>query len=569
MTQVSNLKAAFRNGQVFITWDQATNDSAVTYRVTTAARPITPETLSDATCLAHDIENCSAKDWWYERKYLKKRPPKGYIVAEGKPRLAPCSGLFVHTVEKDDPAIGYYAVTAVADAVEDTRIVPGVNSLTEGITQRQQPIQPVWQGRLIDKPKPGSASGEPLMLRLHGAGGFYPSEWMLFGDKRMGWRDGIPWTFCTRGPDRSMDHPPLFWDQVGLTLMPTDYAVIGRQMRDKVSPRLDYFTGATKTWWFGYNENIRRPDKMKDGIAKNYTEERLLYLIAWAQEYFDTDRDRNYASGVSMGGCGCVSFALRHPEIFSYIYAHVPIVSYGKALETHSERSFLNNCGSLLSKCYSGQTLQERLDGTRFVQNHRGALPFLVIDNGRNDGSIPWPPVPDFYRSLNSARQGFAAWWDEGQHSTAGGRNADRYFRRNFDPDFISQFSLKKSYLAFSNCSLDANPGNGGPTSGDPVGDMNASLAWKDIKDEAGGYEAVVKVVKPGAKLPAGVDVTLRRVQRFEFKTGDDIMARNVGCGSGKTVETRTLQVDDAGLLTYPGFTITEPEGNRLLLGGK
>jgi hypothetical protein len=68
------------------------------------------------------------------------------------------------------------------------------------------------------------------------------------------------------------------------------------------------------------------------------------------------------------------------------------------------------------------------------------------------------------------------------------GGNGQNFLDDETLPDFL-RYSLTKSYPAFSNCSINQNPGNGVPINGDPYGAINGYLDWDDdITDEECDY---------------------------------------------------------------------------------
>jgi hypothetical protein len=111
-----------------------------------------------------------------------------------------------------------------------------------------------------------------------------------------------------------------------------------------------------------------------------------------------------------------------------------------------------------------GVPLLERMDGTRVVAEATADLPFLFLLNGRQDASIPWLNNPPFYRALDASRQGYAAYWDNGNHSTVA-KDADADIKAW--PKTMRRFRLNESFPAFSRTSSNRHPGNGDPADGD------------------------------------------------------------------------------------------------------
>lgn len=575
----SNLKAEYRSGQVFLTWDEAQSWPG-SFNIRVASQPITAATVGQSKVLAGHIAPGSACDWWLNPETsgnpLKKdpvtgqKPPiphEGFIIRQGAPRLPPDSGLFVHTVTPDEVGPRYYAVTAVdKTGTEQCEIIAGVNSLAQPVEQKCEPIEPIWQ-ESDPPPTPASTRNPRLVLILHARGGVGKTrmQYLAFGDATLGWREGLPFKFGVYVGDNTV------------LVIPVD-----RTWIDRMFPEGDdcqKLTPAIHSFWYGYNSHINDPARMKDGIATNYTERRLLWIIAWAKRFFHTDPNRTYVFGTSLGGCGSISFALRHPEIFAGIRAHVPIVAFDKGPGGDTEWRLTAECGPLDRVCSDGIPLRERMDGTRFVRGAKGDLPYLVISHARQDTSIPWWKNPDFYRALRDGRHGFIAAWDNGTHASCM-QDAPPDIKRWDELPWESpaeqklwdklsvfdQIALNKSYPAFSNSSADQNPGNGSKTDGDLVGYMNRGLSWSEPVDEARRYEVVVKWDLDAALLPVTVDVTPRRLQAFKLKPNQKVQALNIQADNDKEVQRKMLVADDASLVTFDRFQVTSPAGNKLIL---
>jgi pimeloyl-ACP methyl ester carboxylesterase len=309
---------------------------------------------------------------------------------------------------------------------------------------------------------------------------------------------------------------------------------------------------------------IHDPKRMGQGVPTNYTERRVLWILDWVRRTCQPDPNRWYCSGSSMGGCGSISFALRHPEMFAAIHAHVPIVSYtylGKGGYPSAKR-FEAGCwtGPIAPevKTDEGVPFLDRMNGTKFVKETKADLPFVSLINGRKDGSIPWVNNPAFYRALAETRQGFAAFWDNGEHGTCGKDAPEdvKAWQQRF-----RKLRLDQSYPAFANTSSDKNPGNGEPEDGDIIGWMNRGMDWKDIEDEPDRYAITVLADYPDVQYPVRTDMTLRRVQRFKTKAGEKVSAR---IGDGQPV---SVEADAAGRITVPGVAIPSKDGVRVVIG--
>ena len=181
---VTKLRAEYRYGQTFLTWQESAVPVGTTFNVYLSRSPIVDTaTLADAKQVCRWNEPRPAEDWTRDKgNYGKGRvkdtatrqmppvpEPLGYIVQEGAERLDPTSGLHVHTVGTDEQGDGYYAVTTVLDGREDRTIVHGENALRDPVAQKCEQSRPIWQGDGTAA-VPGAGRGKPLHLVLHAKG---------------------------------------------------------------------------------------------------------------------------------------------------------------------------------------------------------------------------------------------------------------------------------------------------------------------------------------------------------------------------------------------------------------
>ena len=554
----THLQAACRDGQVFLTWTEPAGLQG-DLTVLMSKQPITTPSPENTKIVASGLNPGTAYDWWLNKETYGnpvpkdpntgeayKPPHEGFVITPGGQRINPDSGLHVHTVGPDEAGPTYYAVIGVDNA----EIVAGQNSLTQPVNQQPGAVTPIWQNE--GAPDVAKGKGLPLHLILHAKTGIGDMDYLVFGDKSLGWREGLPFKFGVRVTPDCVE------------VRPTDRTWIGRMFPEGLDG-CQKLTPAIHSFWYGYNSNIHWPDRMDVGIVTNYTERRLLWIVDWVQRTYQTDPSRTYAFGSSMGGCGDIASAIRHPEVFAAIRAHVPIVAYDKGAGGDSEMRVVKETGGMEMMTNEGVTVRDRLNGTKFVREHPGDLPFLVITNGRQDKSIPWWKNPDFYRAMRDGRHGMIAAWDEGDHAGCGrAMPADIKAWDNLK-SFHQLFALNLSYPALTNLSVDNSPGNGEATDGDPVGFMGRGLTWDVPVDEADRYEVVIKWTLEAEKLPVTADVTPRRLQAFKLKPGDKVTARNLAA-DGTEEQRVTLTADDHGLVTFPGFRVTTAAGNRLVL---
>jgi dienelactone hydrolase len=552
---VTELAARYSSGQVFLTWNEATVSSRTTFEVYSHDVQIQTESFAGARRVAHHVERQSARDWWRDAAFFTAGAApgsaRGFVVATGEAPLDPRDGLFVHTImDEDTTGPRYYAVLATQDGAPDERsLVLGDNSLTEPLTGRVSLPHPLWLANDVPEPQQGSARGKGLLLILHGRGGGHASvgrpgahSALAFGDAKQGWRQGLPYKFRVDIGDELV------------SIRPYDCTWVGRELTESIDPW--YRAHVIVSWWYGYDRNIFTSIDDGPTVAPNYTEERLLYLIRWAQGYLGTDPQRVYLRGGSMGGSGAVSMALHHPERFAAVKADVAIVAYTCAGKRGSLWRLECVMGALDDSAvnHEGVPLLEHMNGSHIARTTTADLPPLFMTHGRRDSSIPWVNNPPFYRAMNEAHQSLTVYWDNGGHS-----------RKNETPEDVAawaeglyRYRLDESFLVFSNASHNRDPGGGDAEDGDLVGWYNRGLDWKDLHETRDDYSFTVTFACPGVDGPVKVDVTLRRLQRFRLRPGDVLQVR-VGDS-----EASAVWVDSAGVLTIPRITVEAGPGTAV-----
>lgn len=538
---VTELSASVRSGQIFLTWDEAPSVDGATFDVFMHASPITAQTLGDAQQVGHHVEAGSACDWWknpaaFEADAAADRS-HGFIIDGNE--LDPTGGLLVHTVSEADPATMYFAVLASNASAAD--LVVGENSLAQGVTATAELPQPI---QLQAAPEAGSAVGKSLTLVLHGRGGGRDendaSNFVAFGDGTQGWRQGLARKFTVSS------------DANGIIIEPRDWLWVGRPLLFSSDAR-DHGL-AINTWWYGCNDHIYDAEAVTNGEVVNYTEAYLLYLVRWAQQYYGTDPQKTYLVGTSMGGSGAISVGFHHPEVFATIYSQVPVVAYTRRASADGRSNLVRLDGLSGRVCDEsvmsdeGISIMERMNSERIVRDYDGELPFLVLCNGRTDGSIPWVNNPSFYQALNESERGFVAYWDNGAHDMW------KYVPADVTEFYtIQTLALSDSYPAFSNLSDNRDAGDGERDDGDLIGWMNRGIYWTDVVETKNSWSLTLHA--KGDFLPASVtvDVTPRKLTQFQIAPNETLL-----------VNGNPVQANANGRLTASGVKITK--GTPILL---
>jgi len=554
---VSGLSAVQSNGQVFLTWTESpTPDTS--YRVYRSSAPIAQTAdLAQAVYLGkvgpHSSRNL--------RTTALSGSTQHFRITELGPPLADETGLFVHTVQTNEPA--WYAVTSHDVSSEDDAITPGLNATVEElleVPERPQPVLQQTDGVLNDyvhwvsshdtpfAPAMWFRSSEPFNLRV----AYDP----LAGD------GARPVLLKLHFRDGNFQHEPFPTHPEAILVSPDDW----------------FPQYPNCTYWFGINPGYPDVFAYPNHVNQDYTVRRVLFELEFAQTAFPADPERVYATGVSMGAVGSLFLSYAHPERFAAAHVVLSKFDFG-CLE--------NGCwfepgagfalwGSSLDNlpCSDGIPTFDRLD-LGFLAQLEPELdrPFFTSLDGRNDEYFGWADHPPAYAALQSTRQPNVQLWDDGTHtgksSTAGGVWAPIWFER-FEE--MWRYEIHQALPVFTNYELDSAAGNGDPLDGDAVGSINASIGWDtslviDEPDRVGftcflrGGEALDSASQP----QADVDWTPRRLQQLAITAGQHLVYSNRRGSGALLIDERVVTADALGLVTVPAVELSV-ESNALEL---
>jgi hypothetical protein len=112
---------------------------------------------------------------------------------------------------------------------------------------------------------------------------------------------------------------------------------------------------------------------------------------------------------------------------------------------------------------------------------------------------------------------------------------------------------------AFSNCSLDNNPGNGDPADGDYYGQINGWLIWDDEQwtDKPDHWEMTVYLHQACPRDRCTVDVTPRHCRQFRPRPGQRCRWNNT-TADGRRVGNGEVTADQWGLVTIEKLSVTQ-----------
>ncbi len=522
---VTHIRAVHHDGQTFLTWTDAAPGAAggdYRYDVYRSVSPITSAaSLQPAALVQAGVFNNSGQlggqfPFNQATRQDQLRPmaivrqdscgkPGAYMLC-GTP-VPPFTGIAVHTAAS--AAMAYYAVVTVSvtHAVSASEIVPGSNATTEPVEEKPAPLAPLKiydSNDAAHRAEPASVAvtgraGLPLWLFLHASGAgpgvlAFGDLYQYWGDSTMGYQEGIPGMFS------------VYEDRGG--------SLTGRPSLI-VSPLDTVWTpdalGQLETFWFGYiaaplGSNASAPR------ALPATESRLLWLLNWAIAKYQADPNRIYAGGQSMGGWGISSWCLRHPEIFAALFAAMPRWRQTAVPDMIHRIPFTATPREPLLA--GGKTsFLARTDSVAYVEANCGAaLPFIVWGIGRHDGYATWREQVDMVAALRKCHAGFAFRWNNGSHSD--GPTAEIEVQRQYQ----TRFARNLSYPAFTNSSLDQNPGNGDVTEGALEGCINCGFAWTAVTETFHTWSAAISNSNNSHAMTA--DVTPRNTRQFHPRPG-------------------------------------------------
>jgi hypothetical protein len=561
---VTGIQALHRDGQTFLTWTDAAPAAAganYRYDVYRAAVPIgDAASLTAATLIQSRIFNNSGQlpgQFPYTQATRQDPTRLMSIVQQGScgaggaldvcgTPLTPFTGLAVHTATAE--AAAYYAVitTDITRALADSPVVPGQNALLAPVVEapgERQPIKyydswdPVHRRDSRDTRVTGTP-GLPLWVDLHASGAGAAvltrgDHYIYWGDGAAGYQDGIPGVF-TVYEDRAGRGQP------SLVLRPSDTVWTADGL------------GQLETFWFGY-AGVRLGLNDRVPLALPATEERLMWMVNWAIRQYRADPDRILGSGQSMGGWGTASWSLRHPELFAALFPGMPRWRQ-TALPDMTTRSTLKVTPSAPLMPDQSTTYWSRMDSVAYVRANCGApLPFIGWGIGRHDGFATWQEQVDMVNALKECRFGFAFNWNNGGHSE--GPAAAAVIQNQYQ----MRFARSLSYPAFTNSSLDANPGNGDLAQGDPAGCINCGFIWTVGSDMPTEWSAGISNSIAGSAVT--VDVTPRNTQRFHPSSGKMIVWSTTAGQNG------VATADAYGLVTARAVTLPPGETTTIRFG--
>jgi predicted esterase len=482
--------------------------------------------------------------------------PKYLKIDSASTPLASNKGLFVATSTNDGSF--YYAVTVNATDVEDTTIVPGSNSLTSPVSESVMMPNPVWQeSRILT----GGTFEIYVQFVTKVTSSIYPQMTNV---------GSFPFHFAIVKSGTVSPHPVTFWMHYsGGNFLPTTLNKVMRDPNEWVITIDDWIPNTdAETGYYGLHEDYDiYSDKNPiptSGTLYDYTSARVIHTVNWAIRNLPVDSTRTYMTGWSMGAMGSIFTAMMIPAKIAAIFIWAPMVDFAQPPVSNSGAiDWINNLwGTIHTNLPTNEGFRrnERFNAMSLARANRlNSLPIMYTFCGKNDLNVGWMEKIQFYDSLNVLRHGGFHFWSITDH--IGTFNSDPWQPNFPDFSFFTRYRTNLSYPAFSNCSINDNPGNGTPLNGDQIGTINGRLDWNDdIVDLANKWEITLRVkdlvTTQGSRIAADsgiTDVTLRRLQTFTVPIGATAQWENV---KNNIVVQQGSFTYDGDLITIPGVRV-------------
>jgi hypothetical protein len=313
----------------------------------------------------------------------------------------------------------------------------------------------------------------------------------------------------------------------------------------------------------------------------------MISFLDWAKTKYPFDMDRVFTAGSSMGGSGAPMFAIRYSDRIAWGLGWVGVHDPAKTPQFKGSYEGVYGRIDWGCKFEDGTPVWDYYRDEWYLRKYpKKEIGFITWSNGKNDGAIGWPQAAEFFKAMQETKRPHIFIWGmsgHGQRTVLPNEGGGRVMKINI--------KLNQSVPAFTDCSLDNDPGTGTVVSaeelekrkaaaaewnknnkrkkhvskydGDASGQVNMYLMWKteDIVDEENKWEMSIGLTPRAPKDECIVDLTPRRLQKLKVKPGDTFAWQNVS--GGQEVQKGDAKADENGLITIKGLKISKA-GNRI-----
>ncbi|MHC4398371.1 MAG: alpha/beta hydrolase family protein [Planctomycetota bacterium] len=566
--QAAELRVRHEAGQTLLTWREAdpvvTGDSisarqlreirrnldadkTVRYRIYRSHRPIeSVEGLKPVaevpplTCWNGDFHGISPKA---DQEAFR------YVVEEGRDPVPPGTGICAHNPKEEGEA--YYAVTLVVDGVERESMGPS-NALPTPVAETVGQGVPVLQR--VKKPESFAYVKEPTL--------YYYVRWESPPNCAA---EGKPYDYLVAVPPRLAKPAP-----VGIHLHCWGGSLNGGYgwwYQAEQGHLLLASNQIPYDWWTGYHERYFAgpPDEKTwaGGVVRPYSQRRLLSFLDWMATQWDVDPARTHVAGNSMGGSGSPMFAIRHPDRIAWATSWVGVHDPAQTPQFRGSYERVYGKQPWGVKFEDGTPVWDYYNDARYLREHpRREIGLIAFSNGKNDSAIGWEQAAAFHRTLQETKRPHVFVWGQsghGQRARLPVSLSDRWMPMDLRVD--------QSLPAFTQCSLDDDPGTGDPSDGDSEGQSNLYLFWDtdDVVDQPDRWEMTVGLVEKSPQEPCTVGLTPRRLQQFKLRPGEKLSWENTVPGESRPLQAGQSTVDEHGLVTLVAVRVTKGR-NRIVV---
>ena len=555
--QVTELKAVYRTGQVFLTFKEIEDviaggkevitwgeiykkkvsgctplglipidgDRELRYHVYVHDAPITARSLGQATFLyelrpgSGYIEEQVAIGQIGEHggSFLKEKDALARVPMELGKALPAGYGFHWHTAER--PGKAYYAVVTCVNGVENTR------DLSEKNTAGPLDVQ-------VQTPEPMLYNDKVTKVRTDKGETEFHEQWYTW------WvppplspypkRYDVVLSFCPEKLEKPCELVSTrghAWIETPEPPSPGPYANL------HLSPCSD----KPNAFWMGVNNQHYTLRDWSQGVWRPWPQLRTDVLVRWVKTRFPVDEQR------IVGSIGCWGMMeIERADLYSYLHG------WGEPELTKGFQAWNRARGAWgPPEHYAGRPREEnpwvRQDYSTWVLEHpERELPYFQMHMGwgAHFSEMGWPPFPRFYRAMMDTRRAFSSCAPAVENALRKG---------------MLRILRDQSLPAFGNCSLDDNPGSGDPRCGTAYSaQINAYLLWDTatIADEPGRWEVTLWLDETAPLAECTVDVTPRRCQKFKARPQEKFRWTNMSTRDGKVIASGTVEADRWGLAT-------------------
>ena len=507
----------------------------VGYRIYRSKNKITAENLKDAelvgeadTLCAYDLSmvGIGCRGEYYDKHELPETPIPTYCLEDGK--AIPLGEAFYVQTAQDDGA-WFYAVTVAKSGTENMTDVSAGNSLQAPIEEKKAPFKPILQ--------------------------FVVDEGTVRRYKHYCW----PAPPACNLPSQRASIVALAVPKALKEPFSPGLLIRGRSRGNdwltlNVSGRFGYIGE------LAYSEGLGTFRAMSECQVDYFDERYMLYSIQGIISKWKVDRNR-----IEIGGG--TAFALRHPELFKIMYSGTT-----DFFEINFEPRWNPGCNQLFAAFGPPDANALTGDGLKawdivgagwYLRNNPAKdIPFFFCYQGGKESGhaveFGWQDDPMGWAAMRDGRVPYAGAWNGGRISKEVG-------------DVVGAMPLDATLPAFSNCSLDSNPGNGDPEDGDLWGQLNGFLIWdfQTSVEKPDRWEMTVGLAKDAPQPACTVDITPRRCRVFKPRAGETFTWSGTPLAGDKPAQSGQVTADQWGLVTLKHVAVTQGRNRITVVVGR